>query len=267
MKKSYADYLLDKENNKGREFSQEDVDNGWSVVQHNDVELEGWWDQAFSDKITPGQTHDHLQDPGQFIGIIQNKAFRSDQGGLVRDFQNKAHYDAWYVPAASGIVVTDSRSPEYELQKQYNGQLSTESISRSVPPLHRLSDSIWTIWSGITGQNSRGLRYIGRGNIINPDTISIMKALFDANGRTTRVPWPGITAGIDSIIGKVLLGTPNGIATGWLIVDHHSILGRREPTVTIWTYSTDDPSMTPHEDDDLDNIYMMLWDLGPSLPY
>lgn len=84
MKKSYADYLLDKENNKGREFSQKDVDNGWSVVQHNDVELEGWWDQAFSDRITPGQTHDHLQDPGQFIGITQNKAFRSDQGGLVR---------------------------------------------------------------------------------------------------------------------------------------------------------------------------------------
>lgn len=71
------------------------------------------------------------------------------------------------------------------------------------------------------------------------------------------------------MIGQALLGTPNGMAAAWLIIDHHSILGRRESTVTIWTYLDNfNGHMTPEEKgNDWGYIYMMLWDLGSPLPY
>ncbi|KAL8637292.1 MAG: hypothetical protein Q9228_005418 [Teloschistes exilis] len=193
MKNSYAEHVRDN-GKKGREFNNNDVDNGWSVVQHSHAELD--WQNS----------------------------------------NRKAHYDARYIPAASTIVITYSRSPQFQLTNDYHGQLSPEVISRSVPPLNRLSDSIWTIWTTKSGSNGRGLRYRGRDNVINPDTVRIMKGIFSALHQAEHVPWPGVTAGIDSMIGQALLGTPNGVATAWLIIDHHSILGRREPTVTIWTY-------------------------------
>lgn len=166
-------------------------------------------------------------------------------------------------------MVTYSRSPQFVLNDRYDGQLSPETISRSVPPLNRLSDAIWTTWSARTGPNARGLRYLGRDNVVNPDTLSVMKGIFAALHHVEQVFWPGVTSSIDSMIGQALLGTPNGVAAAWLLIDHHSILGRREPTVTIWTYLDDfDGEITPEEmTDGLNNIYMMLWDLGPPLPY
>ncbi|KAL9584050.1 MAG: hypothetical protein Q9212_002349 [Teloschistes hypoglaucus] len=246
MKNSYAEYVRDN-SKRGREFNFNDVNNGWSVIQHDYYELDPQWDQPFLQRITPGQTHDH--DPGLSISMIQDKIFRTDQ--------------------ASTVVVTYSRSPQFVLNDRYHSQLSDGSISRSVPPLNRLSDSIWTIWSELTGANARALRYLGQDNVANPNTLGIMKEIFSTLHQTEHVPWPGVTAGIDSMIGNALLGTPNGLATAWLIIDHHGILGRREPTVTIWSSPNDfDGYMTAEEKgDEFGYLYLMLWDLGPPLPY
>ncbi|KAL8691332.1 MAG: hypothetical protein Q9218_003418 [Villophora microphyllina] len=257
-------YAADAQGNRrqGREFGQQDINNGWSVVINRTGGDPGsQWDAPFKDRITGGPTPEDLRDQGYYITIAQDKTFRTDQGRLVREFFKEASYSAFYLPAASTIVVSYSDSPLNELKKVYKGELSDETIKISVPPLNRLSDSLWTIWSGITWHNARNLRYIGRDKISNPDTYNVMRSIFDTTRRSRLVPWPGLTFGMNTDNGLAMLGTPNGVATAWLLIDHHTILGRREPTVTIWSYSLEEGSSH-----DFDLEYMVLFDLGLPLP-
>ncbi len=63
-----------------------------------------------------------------------------------------------------------------------------------------------------------------------------------------RAPWPGKTFGLETNEGKALLGTPNGVAVGWLLIDRYREMGRREPKVTIWV---------------MGNSKIIVWDLKP----
>lgn len=49
-------------------------------------------------------------------------------------------------------------------------------------------------------------------------------------------PWDGYTFGMDSDEGLALLGTPNGGATAWILMDHFAELGPRKPRVTVSTH-------------------------------
>lgn len=94
-----------------------------------------------------------------------------------------------------------------------------------------------------------------------------MRAVFIGARRLKLVPWPGVKYTMRDEAGLALLGTPNGLAAAWLLIDHHGILGKRDLTVRVWTYNSVpvDTSGGESDDDDVDAInidYYMLWDLG-----
>ncbi|KAL8706536.1 MAG: hypothetical protein Q9201_000409 [Fulgogasparrea decipioides] len=198
MKDSYAEYNRDNRR-KGREFGEDDIKNGWTTTLLEFPELEERWDGPFRDTITTnGQTAEHLN--RQYITMQQDRIFRTDKGSY-------------------------SNSPTNQLNEKYKGALTSNDISASVPPLNRLSDTIWTVWKTVTRTEAeaRKIRYLGRDNVINPDTVHVMKRIFEVVRGRTHVPWPGLSYGMNDDIGLTLLGTPNGLAAVWLLIDHHSI--------------------------------------------
>ncbi|KAL8685937.1 MAG: hypothetical protein Q9218_007452, partial [Villophora microphyllina] len=153
------------------------------------------------------------------------------------DQASKAFYLCAYSPKSRLIIAQNTVSPQNRLKDDNKGITDAELAART-PPLNRLSDAFWTVWKDLNGDNplnARRLRYIGRSQISNPDTRYIMRAIFIAVKRLKLVPWPGITFTMRQDYGLALLGTPNGLATAWLLIDHHGILGERDLTVTIWT--------------------------------
>ncbi|KAL9596986.1 MAG: hypothetical protein Q9179_004421 [Wetmoreana sp. 5 TL-2023] len=181
MKDSYAEYNRDNRR-KGREFGEDDIKNGWTTTLLEFPELEERWDGPFRDTITTnGQTAEHLN--RQYITMQQDRIFRTDKGRL--DFQKDAKYSAFYIPAASTIVLSYSNSPTNQLNEKYKGALTSNDISASVPPLNRLSDTIWTVWKTVTRTEAeaRKIRYLGRDNVINPDTVHVMKRIFEHLGQ------------------------------------------------------------------------------------
>lgn len=132
-------------------------------------------------------------------------------------------------------------------------KLKPAALEKRLPPLNRQSDVMWTVWKTIT-PNPNDLRYIGRDLIVNDDTRGIMNDVF-ARGPTRKpVTWPGVRFGIETEEGQALLGTPNGLATAYIMADRARDLGKRKLSVRIWASETDPPNQG----------YRMLWDLVAS---
>ena len=62
-----------------------------------------------------------------------------------------------------------------------------------------------------------------------------MDEIMIARKGTDEVSWAErLTFDLKSDEGKALFGCPNGVAVSWLLIDRLSILGKREPRVTIF---------------------------------
>lgn len=127
-------------------------------------------------------------------------------------------------------------------------------ILKRIPPLNRVSDVMWTVWSTVS-KSPNSLRYIGIDQVTNSDTLGIMKTIFEKGEAKGPVKWPGLKFGLDTEEGQALLATPSGLAIAWLMIDRAGKLGKRIPTVSIY-------SVYP----EMGGYYRMLWDLQPSSP-
>ncbi len=76
-----------------------------------------------------------------------------------------------------------------------------------------------------------------------------MAYIFQRQSGGVNIPFPGLEFEMDSEEGLALLGTPDGMGTGWLMQDRVKELGRRDPKVTIWTEGAK---------------AMMVWDMAPA---
>lgn len=113
---------------------------------------------------------------------------------------------------------------------------------------------MWTVWS-TTSKTPNSLRLIGIDGISNGDTFGIMKTIFEKGEAKEPIKFPGLKFGLDTEEGQALLATPNGLAIAWLMIDRAGKLGRRIPTVSIY-------SVYP----ETGGYYRMLWDLQPLSP-
>lgn len=113
---------------------------------------------------------------------------------------------------------------------------------------------MWTVWSTIS-KNPNSLRFIGIDGISNGGTFGIMKTIFEKGEAKKPIKFPGLKFGLDTEEGQALLASPNGLAIAWLIIDRAGKLGRRVPTVSIY-------SVYP----ETGGYYRMLWDLQPLSP-
>ncbi|KAL8767865.1 MAG: hypothetical protein Q9209_005757 [Squamulea sp. 1 TL-2023] len=151
-------------------------------------------------------------------------------------------HHAYYIPSISAIVVNNTVSStnviktlftETDHQIPSNKEISTNNI----PLLARWSDITWTVYRDIANQqckNPKALRFIAHDFIINRATQIVMAYIFQRKRNSVDVPFPGLEFGMDCEEGLALLGTPDGMGTGWLMQDRWKEMGRRVPKVRIW---------------------------------
>ncbi|KAL8767558.1 MAG: hypothetical protein Q9209_005975 [Squamulea sp. 1 TL-2023] len=222
-------------------FTQGQFDNAWSMTPPEPDDLLDHWKTALSD--TTGK----LPSPSAIkaIEVVQNKApFTSAQGAQVMEPTDAQSY-VQYIPSAGAILVLHSQSADDLLAKR---GVAKADRSRGIPTLNRLSDVLWYMWNTVTNEPN-SLRYIGREGIINTATKTIVDEIFVKAVGTIMVPWPGISYGLNTDEGKALLGTPNGVAIAWMLIDRYRELGKREVRVRIWT---------------VEGSRQMLWDMAPT---
>lgn len=155
---------------------------------------------------------------------------------FIKSYKGSPIYAQHYIPASSAIIVGHTRSPAYVVKARFDSQglqapSSKQINDQYVPPLNRWSDATWTLWKEKGGGND--LRYVGRDFIQNRQTESVMNYILDQHGLGLH-PFPGLEFGMDSDEGRALLGTPNGIGTARLLIDHASELGRRDVRISIF---------------------------------
>ncbi|KAI4190106.1 MAG: hypothetical protein LQ346_004991 [Caloplaca aetnensis] len=151
-------------------------------------------------------------------------------------------------------------SPRYkltlrrELVDGVRQPIPPEEIPKRIPRMNQLSDLVWHTWTGTTKEPG-AFRYYAIQGIINKPTKPLMKEIFQARRGTTDVPWSKrLTFDLNSDEGKALFACPNGIAVNWLLIHHATVLGKREPRVTIFNEKGTN---------NLGENFCMVWDLIP----
>ena len=79
------------------------------------------------------------------------------------------------------------------------------------------------------------LRFYMRDNVANDVAAPLMEEIFQARRGTLDVPWEDrLTLDLSSNEGSARFGSPNGLATAWMMFHRHAELGFRTPRVTIF---------------------------------
>ncbi|KAL8900102.1 MAG: hypothetical protein Q9207_005851 [Kuettlingeria erythrocarpa] len=188
----------------GHEFSDDDLENGWSEVDQDRV-VDAGWDAAFR---TIGRNLS-IGDRGPFEDELEYTNLM-----LHRPFKN-----------AAGDMITPTVTASLQALKQ---PLTPSAISTRIPPLNRLSDLMWTGWNTVS-LLPISLPYILR------DTVGVVVDILNRHSTPGGfIGWPGLMFRIDTEEGQALLGTPNGLGTAFLLIDRPTQLGRRAVRVTIF---------------------------------
>ncbi|KAL8673683.1 MAG: hypothetical protein Q9168_001898 [Polycauliona sp. 1 TL-2023] len=223
----------------GAQFGQADFDDAWALNPEP---------ESFS--------FNQLPDPQLIFRrvAVQSKAFKNLAGRQVVTPTGGRH-DILYVPGWSAMLATNVQSPSARLadsdDSPYGHAVDEKDIPPLIPPMNRLSDISWYVWSQLAPYPER-LRYIGHDFIVTGDTTSIMEYLTIARFGDDEIdlPWPGLFYDIDTDEAKALLVVPNSLATAYIMLDHAATLGRRRPRVHIFKNNR--------------GVWCMLWDLVPA---
>ena len=240
----------------------EDVLNslGWTSSEDETTPIPSYWDDALKATQFGNPTEDELV----YIKVEQDRSFQNAYGQRVSrtlylcscepfsadpapQQATGARYYAYY--SLNGfIMVTDSFSPTYRLEITFG--IPTTEIPKYLPRLHQLSDVLWFQWDGYSSTPG-SFRYYAVDGIINQVASDLIDEILEFRRPSNDVSWSDrLTFDLNSQEGKALLACPNGIAVAWLLIHHASVLGPREPRVTIFN---------PRG-----NNRMMIWDLVPA---
>ena len=161
---------------------------------------------------------------------------------FVPNLGNRPRYYHYHVPAINALIASNMDSPiavykRYCRQKRITIPSNQELADHIFPPIARWSDLAWTAYSEhaarTPGLDPKKLQYIGHDNVINSDAGTVIDYIKDKYGGAKK-PVPGYEFDIDTDDGKALLGTANGMGTGWLMHDRARDLGRRGLKIRIW---------------------------------
>ncbi|KAF3045874.1 hypothetical protein E8E12_002891 [Didymella heteroderae] len=120
-----------------------------------------------------------------------------------------------------------------------------EVAAEELPALNRVSDISWAFWKR-AHKNDAGLNNIQKFHVhdaVNKETLRPVNMALktyrvpDGDVRRSRLPrWPGLVFDVEADEGKAMLGSPNGIAAGYFLVQHKSQLGSNKYIfqVTLW---------------------------------
>ncbi|KAL8852113.1 MAG: hypothetical protein Q9221_003043 [Calogaya cf. arnoldii] len=215
----------------GAQYGKAEFEEAWALNPEPNQELPtgGHWDNVFRDLAN------RVPDRQNILRrvAVQSKPFKNNAGRQVVTPTGGKH-DILYVPGWSAMIATNVESPSARLadndDSPYGHAVDVKDIPTLIPPMNRLSDISWYVWSQLV-PNPGLLRYIGHDFIVTGDTTSIMEYLTIVRFGDDDVdlPWPGLWYDIDTDEAKALLVVPNSLATAYIMLDHAAALGRRKP--------------------------------------
>ena len=135
-----------------------------------------------------------------------------------------------------------------------HGALSCDATKTPAEPqpdvLSRLSDIMFLAWQHACEEAATdvgSLAYVFRSHVTNDDTLAIAsKALQGVDLQAAR-PWPGIDFDMGTEAGKALLGSPNGVAVAWMLIDRQTTFpGKTVSKVTVYVDDVGDTSLLFH---------------------
>ncbi|KAF3034171.1 hypothetical protein E8E12_005653 [Didymella heteroderae] len=108
-----------------------------------------------------------------------------------------------------------------------------------LPKLRAFSDVLWGYWSRDNPDVKNVKLFFMMG--ISNDQTNLLVATCLHNKKETLKEWPGVTFDTSSDEGHALLGSPNGAAFAYFLMQHKEELGRKTITkVTVFRAETDD---------------------------
>ena len=123
-----------------------------------------------------------------------------------------------------------------------------------LPKLRAFSDILWGYWSK-DNPNIKNVSYFFMMHISNDQTNALIATCLH-NKQETLKEWPGVAFDTKSDEGHALLGSPNGAAFAYFLMQHKAQLGRKTITkVTVFRAETDDemafvdPNLVFHVED------------------
>lgn len=91
-------------------------------------------------------------------------------------------------------------------------------------PLREYSDVVFLTWQKVAGDKIKGFKYIIRHQIINLDTLAVLREVLQRRGEQLKA-WPGVKISMPDKDALAILGTPNGRGVGWILIQHKLQLG------------------------------------------
>ncbi|KAL8662684.1 MAG: hypothetical protein Q9202_004468 [Teloschistes flavicans] len=243
----------------GTSFTFDQLENAWETVPQL-ARFEPTFDEWAQDTIGRSISDDRVNR----TKMAQNKAYTSVGGDQM--LATGGSYEILYIRSAAAIIAHSIISPRNILSRR----TPPVPLPAALPPLNRFSDIAWYLWTDILRRDEDGpadslfvnahkdprdpsrLQYVGHNLITNSLTAAVIAHVIEErNEGEGYMPWPGVTLDVaEEEEGKALLGTPNGVGTAWLYMDHYRQMGKRRLTVDIWSCSEEYPCMMWNLEDD-----------------
>jgi hypothetical protein len=150
----------------------------------------------------------------------------------------KAHYEFGIDRAGGALYSFFFDSPVYAAAFLWNNNRRPADPAK-LPKLRAFSGVLWGYWSK-ANPDIKNVRYLFMMGISNDQTNTLIATCLH-NKEETLKEWPGIEFHTKSDEGHALLGSPNGAAFAYFLMQHKAELGQKTITkVTVFRAETDD---------------------------
>ncbi|OJJ42119.1 hypothetical protein ASPZODRAFT_20765 [Penicilliopsis zonata CBS 506.65] len=199
---------------------------GWDEDKNAEVIFDDALDEAFEEALA--LTAANIQDNFKFISMAQIQSFVL--GGKPKN-PTKGYFANSYNVIDGVIVADDLLSPN-------------QTGAKELPELKNWSDVTFLVWkrlAAVANTDINNIKYVFHATISNGVTNLIINEAFAKSDKTLGDWANAVTFEMTTDAGKALLGSPNGSAVGWFIVQHKAAFGekRKVKSVTVWADGND----------------------------
>ncbi|KAJ4986345.1 hypothetical protein SVAN01_08162 [Stagonosporopsis vannaccii] len=155
------------------------------------------------------------------------------------DYQStKAHYEFGINTSGGAIYGLFLESPVHAASTLWHsGRRPADPFK--LPQLRAFSDILWGYWAR-DNPNMRNVKYFFMLGISNDKTNALIASCLRDAGKELQA-WPGVSFETSTDEGHALLGSPNGAAFAYFLMQHKRELGRKTiQRVTVLRAETDD---------------------------
>ncbi|KAL5404366.1 hypothetical protein PMIN03_009223 [Paraphaeosphaeria minitans] len=142
-----------------------------------------------------------------------------------QEYSKTGAYHKVAINHVGGVIAAQTRlSPAHAAENNWG----YKPHGAELPSLRTSADLLWGLWYR-DNPNLKNIRYFWAQNVQNIETSRIVASVLNMWGKEL-TGWPGATFDMNSDEGVALLGSPNAISFGYLLVSHKKELGNKKIT-------------------------------------